>query len=127
MGKCASVFIFNFCEPAYHLSRLFWHEDKANSTEISKYIWSLQNHSQPFVNGSELCNLCLTEKFYIINSNEKLLNKRSELTSTCRHMNKHLLKKHCKCPTGLFEPFLLLNFIMHSVKITINYFYNFYY
>ena len=45
----------------------FRHEDKANSTKLSKYIWSLQNlniqpllsweiidHSRPFVNGSKL-------------------------------------------------------------------------
>ena len=86
----------------------FRHEDKANSTELSKYVWSLQkrdkqpllsweiiDHARPFVNGSKLCNLCLTEKFHIISSKEskeKLLNKRSELISTCRHMNKHLLK-----------------------------------
>ena len=83
----------------------FRHEDKANSTELSKHIWSLQkqdiqpilsweiiDHARPFANGGKTCNLCLTEKFHIINSKQKLLNKRPELISTCRHVNKHLLK-----------------------------------
>ena len=40
------------------------------------------------------CKLCLTEKVFIINSlnDSQLLNKKSELTNTCRHQNKLLLK-----------------------------------
>ena len=46
----------------------------------------------PYKSGGNTCNLCLTEKYHIITSNLKLLNKRTELISTCRHVNKYLLK-----------------------------------
>ena len=43
---------------------------------------------------SELCKLCLMDKFYILNAlwNERCLNKRTEFISKCRHQNKLLLK-----------------------------------
>ena len=42
---------------------------------------------------SNYCKLCLTEKFYIIESldDRNLLNKKSELVSKCRYQNKLLL------------------------------------
>ena len=77
-----------------------------NSTELSKYIWKLNRGKTGFtikwsiverVNGnanSTRCNLCLTEKLWIINSinDENCLNKKLELISKCRHLNKVLLK-----------------------------------
>ena len=57
-------------------------------TIISKYVWGLQKNditptltweivdrARPYVNGSKACSLCLTEKFHIITSKKKLLNK----------------------------------------------------
>uniref|UniRef100_A0A7M5U8X3 GIY-YIG domain-containing protein n=1 Tax=Clytia hemisphaerica TaxID=252671 RepID=A0A7M5U8X3_9CNID len=54
----------------YQHKHTFRHEDKSNSTELSKYVWSLQNkniepilkwkvieHAQPYKNGSKLCDL----------------------------------------------------------------------
>ena len=95
----------------YQHKHTFNHENKANSTELSKHVWELQNqnivpilsweiidHARPYVNGSKTCNLCLTEKFHIITTKEKLLNKRSELISTCRHVNKFLLKNFKQVP-----------------------------
>ena len=83
----------------------FKHENKANSTELSKYVWELKkkgttpiisweiiDHARPYNNGSKVCHLCSTEKFHIITSKRNLLNKRTELVSTCRHVNKFLLK-----------------------------------
>ena len=83
----------------------FKHEGKANSTELSKYVWELKkngttpiisweviDHARPYNNGSKFCHLCATEKFHIITSKRNLLNKRTELVSTCRHVNKFLLK-----------------------------------
>ena len=100
-----------FKERWYQHKNSFKYEHKANSTELSKYIWSLQrdnitpilsweiiDHARPYVNGSKSCNLCLTEKFHIITSKLKLLNKRSELVSTCRHSNKYLLKNYKVVP-----------------------------
>ena len=86
---------------------------KANATELSKYIWDLRDRNIEDVNiewsildkasthrnGSKTCNLCLTEKFYIIFHNkENLLNKRSEILSTCRHRNKFLLSNVKEIP-----------------------------
>ena len=40
------------------------------------------------------CKSCLTEKVFVINAinDSQLLNRKSELTNTCRHQNKLLLK-----------------------------------
>ena len=54
--------------------------------------WSILDQAEPFKPGGKSCNLCLTEKYHIITSELNLLNKRSELTSKCRHENKFLIK-----------------------------------
>ena len=89
----------------------FKYEEKANSTELSKYVWGLQrknitpilswkviDHARPYTKGSKSCNLCLTEKYHIITSKDNIINKRTELISTCRHMNKFLLKNLKEVP-----------------------------
>ena len=40
------------------------------------------------------CILYLSEKFYILFSKERVLNKRNEIISKCRHENKHKLSEH---------------------------------
>lgn len=79
-----------------------------NSTELSKYIWTLKNNNQEYkikwkiigrantyTNKSKECNLCLLEKYFIICQKEKAtLNKKSELISTCRHRKKYLLSSN---------------------------------
>ena len=87
----------------------FRYEEKANSTELSKYVWGLQrknitpilswkviDHARPYSKGSKSCNLCLTEKYHIITSKDNIINKRTELISTCRHKSKFLLKNFVK-------------------------------
>ena len=80
----------------------------AHSTALSKYVWDCKDKikqtpeiswkivkSAPaYTNTSKRCVLCLEEKMTIITypDQEKLLNKRSELISKCRHENKFLLK-----------------------------------
>ena len=90
----------------------FKYENKANSTELSKYIWELKNsnimnpvmtwtildHAKPHVNGSSNCDLCLTEKYHIINSHVNIINKRSELITKCRHENKFYLLNYKEVP-----------------------------
>ena len=87
-------------------NRDFKHEKYENSTELAKYIWQLKRDKISFsvkwtiitkVYGSPnplMCKLCLTEKLWIINfiNDENMLNKKSELISKCRHLNKHLLR-----------------------------------
>ena len=75
---------------------------KRNATELSKHIWTLKDSGKDFTlswkiitraNPSKQCNLCLTEKYFIIcKPNLCSLNKRNELASTCHHANKFLLK-----------------------------------
>ena len=51
--------------------------------------------------GDKRCNLCLEEKMCIMEAEpNKLLNKRSEIISKCRHQNKHRLHnlKHAALP-----------------------------
>ena len=76
-----------------------------NDTELSKYLrklkeekadynlqWSIKAYASPYKCGTRKCDLCLTGKIIIPRSDpKKLLNKRTELVSKCRHRNKFLL------------------------------------
>ena len=98
----------SFKDRLYKHRNSFKHENKINSTELSKHIWVLKkqgitnpvikwsiiDYAKPYINGSKRCNLCLTEKYHIINSPLKLLNKRSELVSKCRHENKYYFNNY---------------------------------
>ena len=77
-----------------------------NSTELSKYVWSLrENNKIPPIKWkivkivyskatSSFCKLCLTEKLFIFNAlgDDKCLNEKTEFINKCRHQNKLLLK-----------------------------------
>ena len=81
----------------------FSHEK--NVTELSKHIWSLKERqinyqikwrkvkqARSYSNVNKKCNLCLWEKYFIICKPEmSTLNRRNEMTSTCRHSKKFLL------------------------------------
>ena len=81
------------------------YRNKINATELSKHIWNLRDNNvtnmeikwsildkaPAFKNGSKRCELCLTEKYHIMFQKLNLLNKRNEILSNCRHVNKHLL------------------------------------
>jgi hypothetical protein len=83
----------------------FKHKIKSNSTELSKFVWSLKQQNinydikwsiiqraSPYNPATKRCNLCLAEKYHILTaSSHNTLNKRSELISNCRHRNKHKL------------------------------------
>ena len=78
----------------------------ASKTELSKHIWSLHDKKESFGikwdidakasptrAGSRKCDLCITEKKVIVTADPlKLLNKRDELVSCCRHRRKFLLQ-----------------------------------
>ena len=67
----------------------------STKTTLSKYIWELKDnyedynikwsilsHATPYTSGCRACNLCMMEKVFILNADERfLLNKRSELVS----------------------------------------------
>ena len=49
--------------------------------------------AHPYICGTRKCDLCLCEKLLIARANSAcLLNKRDELISNCRHINKFTLK-----------------------------------
>ena len=72
----------------------------------SKHIWQLKDQKKDFAiswkilakaksysNLTKRCNLCSTEKFYILYKPDMAtLNKRNELVSTCRHKRNFLLR-----------------------------------
>ena len=77
-------------------------ENCRRETELSKYIWELKDHNQPYKItwdiahraapykcGTRRCDVCLTEKMVIATADPtKTLNKRAEIVSTCRHRAK---------------------------------------
>ena len=100
----------DFKQRFYNHQMSFNNEGHSTDTTFSKCIWevkrklkimpSLKWHiikSVPaYSNISKKCQLCLQEKFEILNypNPNELLNKRSELISKCRHVNKFLLSNY---------------------------------
>ena len=84
----------------------FRYEKYKSKSKLSTYIWKLQKKrenydikwsivrkSAPYRPGSKNFDLCLWEKYYIINSDkDRFLNKRDEIMNKCRHREKFLLK-----------------------------------
>ena len=73
------------------LAKHMW--DNKPKSENAKLTWSTLKQVPAYSNKTKKCPLCLHEKLAIIShENEKeLLNKRNEIISTCRHVNKLLL------------------------------------
>ena len=85
----------------------FNHEDYSKETELSKEIWRLKRNNATYnvrwrikkqipaySPTTKNCMLCLHEKMEILYYNgDNLLNKRSEIISTCRHRKKYSLSK----------------------------------
>ena len=86
----------------------FRHIHYKKETTLSEHIWLLKSNNVNFsikwkilkrTSGynkiSKTCSLCTTEKMEIckfrIKNKNRLLNKRNEMISKCRHENKHLL------------------------------------
>ena len=95
----------NFKEHYRNHKTSFRHSKRRNETELSKYIWNLQNKKKPvqikwkilkkckpYSNISKKCSLCLNEKLIIICKKELCsLNRRNELASSCPHRNRDVL------------------------------------
>ena len=69
------------------LSTYIW---KLKSKGITNYdvSWSILHHAYPYKCGTRRCDLCTTEKVAIALDQNSLLNKRSEIISTCPHKRK---------------------------------------
>ena len=101
-GSCATTFKARFNNHTHS----FREQHKRNATELSKAVWNCKDakieplitwsivyRAPPYRNGAKRCPLCLAEKLFILQANQKsFLNKRSELISKCRHRNKFKLK-----------------------------------
>ena len=102
---------FDLCETSFigryrNHTRSFRVQSYSKDAELSKYVWESKNENKtPFIEWRILkkvyakprftyCKLCLMEKLYINNSigDERLLNKKSEFVSKCRHQNKLLIQ-----------------------------------
>ena len=85
----------------------FKNENSLQSTTLSTYFWKLKKEgknprvsfsvlkkSKSFTPESGRCALCLAEKLLILKSDpKKIVNKRSEIMSTCRHRLKYILEQ----------------------------------
>ena len=85
----------SFKEKNHNHTRPFRLQSYSKDTQLSKYVWELKNENKiSFIKWRILrfnyCKLCWMEKLYINNSigDERLLNKKSEFVSKCRHQNK---------------------------------------
>ena len=100
----------DFKQRFYNHRMSFNNEGHSTDTTLSKYVWEVKRklkimpslkwyiiRSVPaYSNISKKCQLCLQEKFEILNylNPNELLNKRSELISKCHHFNKFLLSNY---------------------------------
>ena len=89
-------------------TRDFNNEAYDKTTELSKEVWKVKNRGfdpvikwrivkqlQSYNPETKKCQLCIGEKMEILERDPaNLLNKRSELVSTCRHRNKFLLHQY---------------------------------
>ena len=90
-------------------NRTHENDTKISNTKLSKYTGSLKDQNKDFDNKwsifkksygysivSKSCNLCLLEKLVICSFKQKyrILNKRLDLVSKCRHKNKYVLMNY---------------------------------
>ena len=88
-----------------HMQNIRTDADKhRTATELSKYIWNLKDNNidykltweilqrtRPYKGGMMKCNLCTTEKYYILMNND-LINKKKELLNKCPHRRKFIIQ-----------------------------------
>ena len=97
----------NFKERYNNHKKSFRHEKYKKETTLSSFIWEKNLEPEPNVKweivkqghvyrkGGRYCDLCLSEKLYISKNlkTEGCLNKRTELTSKCRHKDRFKLSR----------------------------------
>ena len=87
----------SFNLPAYkndtELLKEFWKIKRRNS--VPQIKWRILRKCSRFNRSSLRCSLCLNEKLEIaLFKGNNILNRRTELTSKCRHINKNTLLRH---------------------------------
>ena len=109
-----SKFCLGICETEFKTrfnnhKKSFRHRQNEKDTELSKYIWELKDkHTEYQIKWSivrissghnpvtKSCNICLLEKLLLCNFSDKsrLIIKRLDPVSKCRHENKYMLKNY---------------------------------
>ena len=98
-------------EPSFKLrygkhKKSFQHPAYESKTTLAKYVWDQGLNPEPSINwkflkkcrvyecGMRYCDLCLSEKYHIINNLHKgnLINKRTDAANKCLHRRKKTLK-----------------------------------
>ena len=88
------------------LSTKYW--KLANKKLHLRISWSIKGNYKSYNPNLKRCSLCLHQELEILNdSNEMLLNKRSEVISQCRHRNKCKLKAGVSNKKNLLKSTLL--------------------
>ena len=87
----------SFNLPAYEndteLLKEFWKIKRRSS--VPQIMWRILRKCSRFNRSALRCNLCLNKKLEIALLKENnILNKRADLISKCRHINKHTLLRH---------------------------------
>ena len=102
-GSCMGT----FKERYGNHKKSFINESYREDTKLSKYLWDLSEQSiqyeitwsiaarcKPYQPTSGKCDLCLSEKLFIVQGDpSKMINKKSEIANKCRHSNKFSLGK----------------------------------
>ena len=89
-----------FKDRLYKHKNSFKYETKKNTTKLSNYLWDknkdkqeisfkwyIKEKAKAYSPVTKRCMSCLSEKFHISFSKDRLLNKRNEITSKRRHEN----------------------------------------
>ena len=96
-----------FKDRLYNHTQSFKNEKLKNSCKLAQFIWNLKNNGKnyevtwklinrahPYSVASNICSLCILEKYYILYfPNMSTINERSELVNNCRHKSAKLLDK----------------------------------
>ena len=82
------------------------HAENKNKTTLAAYVWKCKEKGEtPSIKwsiikkcrkyrcGTRVCDICLSEKLYILTAKQPLINKRSELMGRCPHRRKWRLQQ----------------------------------
>ena len=58
------------------------------------FKWYIKEKAKAYSSVTKRCMLCLSEKFHILFSKERLLNNRNKIISKCREENRHKLRDY---------------------------------
>ena len=97
----------SFKERLANHQQTFKNKNLQKSCKLAQHIWTLKeknikyniewkliSRAKPFSQTSKICNLCVLEKYFILCKPKMgTINKRTELTNSCRHKSKLLIDK----------------------------------